>query len=166
MVLVSITGLLSYATLAYGISSTALVVETATFVLIVVLIVQFDSLMGEIESILSEPYDSRRKNRSFILFPPLRLNKIFDVRKNTLDKLFDKLDTFSKTWLAVSGGIGSAFIVEIFKQGTASLSTLLIILCAILIWGTAQDLYGILNYKLAVKTKDLELFYLELMFSL
>ena len=122
---------------------------------------QFDSLRREIRATLpqidqqSEPFDHRSQsdvNKQNIEI----LAKLYDVNKNTIDKLFDKLGTFSNTWLVVSGGIATSFLIEIFKSESLSLlSALDLIVCSALLWSIAQDLYGILNYELVKKTKDL-----------
>ncbi len=141
---------------------TFILVELATIILILVLYTQFTTLreeikeiLGELESTNSFPGLMKDQNFEFETHPEL-LTKVYDVRKNTIDKMFEKLGTFSNTWLVLTGGLASSLIVEIFKSSTNELyPSLAIVVCALLLWDIAQNLYGILNYELMKKTKDL-----------
>jgi len=147
-----------------------IVVEVATLVLVCIMLVQFGSLGNEIAGILEDLEHSRTYHFSspqerFLKTKPNPevLNKVFDVKKNSLDKLFEKLGTFSNTWLVVTGGVASSLIVEIFKSNSIQLMpSLAILVSALLLWDVAQNLYGILNYELVKKTKDLAYWWLAL----
>jgi len=91
--------------------------------------------------------------------------KLYDVQKNTIDKLFDKLSTFSKTWLLVSGGIFSSIIIDILNTKINIFTELLIISCSCILWGYSQDSYGILNYELVKNTKELSLWWIKVISS-
>ena len=146
------------------------VVEMATLVLVCILLAQFNSLRGEIAGILgnlerSSTYHFLSNKERFLKTKPNPevMNKVFDVRKNSVDKLFAKLGTFSNTWLVVTGGVTSSLIVEIFKSNNVQLvPSLVIVVSALLLWDIAQNLYGILNYELVKKTKDLAYWWLTL----
>lgn len=138
------------------------VVEIGTMLFIVILITQFDSLRREIKRILPSlkrpdyPFNPSERSGSTQDREIQIFSKVYDVNKNTIDKLFDKLKTFSNTWLAVSGGVASTLLIEIFTSETLDYySALTLITCSAFLWSVAQNLYGILNYELAKKTKDL-----------
>jgi hypothetical protein len=140
--------------------------EVATSVLIAILFTQFYSLKGEIEETSTNKDMLEAQNILFgnNYFPPESLSKIFDVRKNTIDKLFDKLGTFSNTWLVVTGGVASSLIVAIFESNKIELyPSIAIIMSALLLWNIAQSLYGILDYELMKKTKDLANWWITLL---
>lgn len=133
-----------------------------------ILISQFDSLRREIQSIISGMEDknnlfnpsnrARQTNERDLII----LNKVYDGHKNTIDKLFEKLKTFSNTWLVVAGGIASTLIIEIFKSGEIDIfSGVSLVACSSLLWSIAQHLYGMLNYELVSKTKELAQWYVN-----
>jgi hypothetical protein len=129
-------------------------VEVGTAFIVFVLLAQAYSLSREIRALL--PTAKELIHSSVPTAKAEVLVKLYDVNKNTIDKLFDKLKTFSNTWLAVSGGIASSLFVEIIKSETLnSVSAMVLIACSILVWSLAQDLYGILNFGLVRTTKDL-----------
>ena len=150
----------------------AFVMGIGTLILAAVLIVQAHSLIREIRSIVP-----RVDEWTYMLDPSVRvgrieevdvkiLSKVYDVNKNIIDKLFEKLKTFSNTWLVVSGGIASTLLIEIFKsEGFDVHSALILIICSVLVWDIAQNLYGILNYELLKKTKDLSYWWLAIIRS-
>lgn len=146
----------------------AIFVEVGTFILVLILLTQFNSLRGEINATTEDPdmSEAHRKLVGDYYFPHLRselLSKVFDVRKNTIDKLFEKLGTFSNTWLVVTGGVASSLLVEIFKSSSIELyPSIAIIVSALLLWDIAQNLYGILDYELVKKTKDLAYWWIAL----
>jgi len=154
--------LLIYLTYYRVLTDVAIVIEIGTLLFAAILIIQADSLMREIRSIVP-----RVDELTYMHDPSVRvghikevdvkiLSKVYDVNKNTIDKLFEKLKTFSHTWLAVSGGIASTLLIEIFKSESVNVySALILIICSILVWDIAQNLYGLLNYELLKKTKDL-----------
>lgn len=103
---------------AIKVSTITVIVESGALILIIILLIQFDSLRREILSIfpsVEEQESIMNPSRKRPYYDLKFLSKVYDVNKNTLDKLFGKLKTFSGTWLAVSGGLASAFVVEIFK---------------------------------------------------
>lgn len=152
--------------LTLRLSTVAFVMETGTAFFIAILVLQFDSLRREIKSIVLELSEFRKVFGGLVRTSPSSeleikvLSKVYDVNKNTIDKLFEKLKTFSNTWLVVSGGIASTLLIEVLKSQTIDLySALILITSAVLLWSIAQDLYGILNYELAKKTKDLAIWW-------
>jgi hypothetical protein len=153
--------------LTFKLSIMAFVVEIGTVFLIAILVLQFDSLRREIKSIILDLRQFRNIFGDIMRTSPSTeleikvLSKLYDVSKNTLDKLFEKLKTFSNTWLVVSGGIASTLLIEIFKSQTLDLySALILMACSAILWCIAQDAYGILNYELAKKTKDLAIWWI------
>jgi hypothetical protein len=153
------------------ISQLALIVEIGAILLVLILIMQYVSLRGEIAKITMglenlETYNEIFSNK--IEFPTRKQHvelygKIFDVKKNTIDKLFDKLKTFSNTWLAVAGGLFSTVLIEIFKSSTIEPYSILVIsVTVLLVFDAAQNLYGGLNYELVKKTKDLAFWWIAL----
>ncbi len=157
----------SHAIRTLSLSTVAFVVEIGTVFFIFILVLQFDSLRREIKKILPEldereyPFNPSARGDRVTELDIKILSKMYDINKNTIDKLFAKLETFSKTWLAVSGGIASTLLIEIFKsEALDPFSALILITCAAFLWSIAQDLYGILNYKLAKKTKDLAIWWI------
>lgn len=162
----SVTALLVYLNfdvrLAVRVSVVAVVVGFGTLLFMSILVTQFDSLRREIRSILPSigenryPFNPSKRRSSVSEVDVKILSKVYDVNKNTIDKLFEKLKNFSNTWLVVAGGIASTLLIEIFKSEVLDVySALVLIICSAFLWGLAQDLYGILNYELAKKTKDL-----------
>ena len=162
---------LSVMTNLITISPLALVVEIGVIILVLILVAQYVSLRGEMAKItvglesLGLYYDIYSKKIEF----PMReqhlelYGKIFDLKKNTVDKLFDKLKTFSNTWLVVAGGLVSTVFVEVFKYSTIQFYSVLVILAAaLLIFDVAQSLYCGLNYELIKKTKDLAFWWIAL----
>jgi hypothetical protein len=152
-----------------SLSPIAFVVEVGTFLIVLVLLAQGYSLSRETRTLLPtvKEWISYHGIHSSV---PVKtkaevLVKLYDVNKNTIDKLFEKLQTFSNTWLAVSGGIASSLFVEIVKSETLnSLSAMVLIACSVLVWSLAQDLYGILNYGLVRTTKDLSFWWTSTVF--
>ena len=154
-----------------ALSPLALIVEGAAVFLLLILIVQYSSLKGEIEKLTMNlerliTYNAIHTNT--MEFPmrnrePELYGKAFDVKKNTIDKLFEKLKTFANTWLVVAGGLVTSILIEVFKSSNIEVySTLAIIVTAILVWDIAQNCYGILNYELVKKTKDLAFWWIAL----
>jgi hypothetical protein len=171
------------------ISQLALTVEIGAILLILILIKQYVSLRGEIDKTTIklenlETYANIYSDKMTLGLENLETakhiysnksdfpigkwhrklyGKIFDVKKNTIDKLFDKLKTFSNTWLAIAGGLVSTILIEGFKYYTIDFHSVLVIsLTALLIWDLAQNLYGSLNYELVKKTKDLAFWWIAL----
>lgn len=132
---------------------TAVIVEVGTIAFVPILVSQYQLLKKEIGSILPDiSFHSTPSSRYYSSLgggSQKKLEKIYDVNKNTLDKLFDKLKTFSTTWLAVAGGFGSTVFAEILRVRADLTTALVSILCSALIWSITQNLYGILNYDLA-----------------
>jgi hypothetical protein len=131
-----------------------------------ILLVQVDSLRREIRSLLPE---FEEDFRSSPLSPTIRyrhfsvLTKLYDVHKNALDKLFDKVKLLSTTWLVVSGGFASTSLVDLYKSSYFDWrSNLIILCCSGVLWSTAQDAYGVLNYELAKQVKDLALWWINI----
>ena len=151
----------------YGLSTIAFVVEIGTVFFVAILILQFDSLRREIKTIILELGEFHSIFGDLGRVSPTTeleievLSKLYDINKNAIDKLFEKLKTFSNTWLVVSGGIASTLLIEILKSQTLEpYFSLMLIACSALLWCIAQDAYGILNYELAKKTKDLSIWWI------
>ena len=89
--------------------------------------------------------------------------KIFDVKQNTINKMFDRLKTFSKTWLVVTAGMVSTVLISILVSTTLdAYSILAMVVTALLVFDVSQNLYGWLNYELSKKTKDLAFWWIAL----
>jgi hypothetical protein len=153
-----------------SLSPIAFVVEVGTFLIVLVLLAQGYSLSRETRTLLPavKEWNSYQGTHPSVHVKTKAevLVKLYDVNKNTIDKLFEKLQTFSNTWLAVSGGIASSLFVEIIKSETLnSLSAMVLIACSVLVWSLAQDIYGILNYGLVRTTKDLSFWWTRTFFD-
>jgi hypothetical protein len=148
-----------------------LIVEIAGILLILILVMRYFSLRGEIAKITTdleslETYNEIYSKETEFLMRKQHLElygKIFDVKKNTIDKMFDRLKTFSNTWLAVTGGVVSTVLISILSSTTIdAYSVLVILVTALLIFDVSQNLYGGLNYELGKKTKDLAFWWIAL----
>jgi hypothetical protein len=77
--------------------------------------------------------------------------------------MFDRLKTFSNTWSAVAAGVVLTGLIAILVSATIeAYSILVILITALLIFDTAQNLQGGLNYELVKKTKDLAFWWIAL----
>lgn len=153
------------------ISRLALIVEIVGILLILISLMRYFSLRGEITKITSdleslETYNEIYSEETEFLMRKQHLElygKIFDVKKNTINKMFDRLKTFSNTWLAVTGGIVATLLITILTSTMIdAYSVLVIVVTALLIFGVSQNLYGWLNYELSKKTKDLAFWWIAL----
>jgi len=153
------------------ISPLALIVEIAGILMILILLMQYFSLRGAIAKVTLnlenlETYNEIYSKETEFLMRKQHLElygKIFDVKKTTIDKMFDRLKTFSNTWLVVTGGVASTGLINILNSTTIdAYSVLVILVTALLIFDLAQNLYGGLNYELVKKTKDLAFWWIAL----
>jgi hypothetical protein len=153
------------------ISKLALIVEISGILLILISLMQYFSLRGEIAKITSdleslETYKEIYSKETEFLMRKQHLElygKIFDVKKNTINKMFDRLKTFSNTWLAVTAGIVSTALITILvSTAIDAYSILIIAVTTLLVFDVSQNLYGWLNYELSKKTKDLAFWWIAL----
>ena len=153
------------------ISRLALIVEISGIVLILISLIRYFSLRGEITKITSdleslETYKEIYSKETEFLMRKQHIElygKIFDVKNNAINKMFDRLNTFSKTWLAVTGGIVSIVLISILGSTTIdAYSVLFMVITALLVFDVSQNLYGWLNYELSKKTKDLAFWWIAL----
>ena len=154
-----------------AISKLALIVEIGGILLIFILIMQFLSLKGAISKITTsleslKAYNEVYNEDSVFLTRKQHLllyGSIFDVKKDTINKTFDRLNNFSNTWLAISAGVILAALVSFLISTTIdAYSVLVIAITAILIFCVSQNLHGWLNYELSKKTKDLAFWWIAL----
>jgi hypothetical protein len=153
------------------ISKLALIVEISGILLILISLMRYFSLRGEIAKITSdleslETYKEIYSKETEFLMRKQHLElygKIFDVKQNTINKMFGRLKTFSKTWLAVTGGIVSTALISILISTTIDAYSILVIaVTALLMFDVSQNMYGWLNYELSKKTKDLAFWWIAL----
>lgn len=154
-----------------AISPLALMVEIAGVLLLLILLMQYFSLRGAITKITLnlenlETYNEIYSKETEFLMRKQHLElygNIFDVKKTTIDKMFDRLKTFSNTWSAVAAGVVSTGLIATLISATIeAYSILVILITALLIFDIAQNLHGGLNYELVKKTKDLAFWWIAL----
>jgi len=154
-----------------AISKLALIVEIGGILLIFILLMQFLSLKGTISRITTsledlKVYDEIYNKDSIFLMRKNHLplyGNIFNVKKDTIDKTFDRLNNFSNTWLAIAGGVISTVFVSILTSTVIdAYSVLVITVTATLIFCVSINLHGWLNYELSKKTKDLAFWWIAL----
>ena len=153
------------------ISKLALIVEISGILLILISLMRSSSLRGEIAKITSdleslETYKEIYSKETEFLMRKQHIElygKIFDVKQNTINKMFDRLKTFSKTWLVVTAGMVSTVLISILVSTTLdAYSILAMVVTALLVFDVSQNLYGWLNYELSKKTKDLAFWWIAL----
>jgi len=148
-------------------SEFSILIEVSLVGFVFLISTQRDSLLAEIKSSSIFSYDNvidvshvriQSPSHFFVFRDILETIKIAqNIQKNVLDKLFEKLKTFSTTWLAVTGTLLTSVIIEsilnqtifdFFEKG-------FLISGCLLLWCFTQNAYGIINYSLLLKSNEL-----------